>query len=61
MKTTLELDKTDIDNAIREYIKNKHSLIVDKVSFNVRDTADDRFGGGPNYQLVSADATIKEK
>ncbi len=61
MKTTIELDVTDIDNAIREYLKNKHSLIVEKVTFNVNDTSDDRWGGGPRYELTSADVIIAKK
>lgn len=59
MKITFELDKTDIDNAIRAYVQHKHGKLVDKVSFNVRNTSDDRFGGGPNYELVSAEVVIK--
>lgn len=59
MKMRLELDKTDIDNAIRDYVTKKYSKDADKVTFKIADTADDRFGGGPNYELISAEVLIR--
>lgn len=56
---TIELNKSEIDTAVRAYIEKEYKMTPDKVSFNIRDTADDRFGGGPCYDLVSADVAIK--
>lgn len=59
MTTKLDLTVADIEKAIKFYIEKEHSMGVDKISFKVSDTADDRFGGGPRYELVSAEVKIK--
>ena len=58
MKITLELTKAEIEEAVTDYIENKYNKNVVKVSFKISDTSDDRFGGGPNYQLVSAELEV---
>lgn len=53
MKMTFELSIADIEKAIKAYVAKEHKFFGDKVSFNVSDTSDDRFGG-TNYELTSA-------
>jgi len=58
MKIKLELTKAEIETAISNYIDKEYNKKVVKVSFNISDTSDDRFGGGPSYNLVSAELEV---
>ena len=58
MKITLELKKDEIELALKQYIEKEYSKQVQKISFKISDISDDRFGGGPNYQLTSAELVV---
>jgi len=58
MKITLELNKDEIELALKKYIELEYNKNVQEVSFKIRDVSDDRFGGGPNHQLISADIIV---
>lgn len=60
MKTTLELSAKEIEQILKDHVKNIHTMYEgDKVTFNVSDTSDDRFGSGSRYELISATVTTK--
>ena len=58
MKITLELTKAEIELALKAFIEKEYNKTTTKISFNVSDTSDDRFGGGPSYSLVSASIEV---
>jgi hypothetical protein len=60
MKTTLEFSAKEIEQILKDHVKRLNAKYeADKVSFTVSDIADDRFGGGPRYELISASITTK--
>ena len=59
-KTTITLTKEEIARAlINFYVKDNVKADPKNVKFNIADVSDDRFRGGPNYSLISADIVIE--